>query len=170
MPSRWIQVALFGLAAAMLIAAAFSNRWLVTDQEVAGMRATLRIGLTGLQVCANDGIQAACHSASWSEIPGAGEGGTWMWLGRLTFVLSIASALALVALGGLEVMEIELRAPVPLPRIAVWMCLAIVPLAAGYWLLPPRGLSELETGRGFLLGLLGAFAGGFASWRKLREL
>lgn len=168
MPSRWIQVALFGLAAAMLIAAAFSKRWLVTDQEMAGLRATLRIGLTGLQVCANDGIRAGCQSVAWSELPGVTDGSTWMWLGRLTFVLSIASALALIALGGLEVMDVELRAPVSLPRIAVWMCLVIVPLAAGYWLLPPHGLSSLETGRGFYLGLLGAFTGAFASWRKLR--
>ena len=68
-----------------------------------------------------------------------------------------------------DLMDVELRAPVPLPRIVVWMCLVIVPLAAGYWLLPPHGLSSLETGRGFALGLFGAFTGAFAAWRKLRE-
>lgn len=160
---------MFSLSAAMLIAAAFSKRWLVTEQELAGMRAALRVGLTGLQVCANDGLQAGCRSVAWSELPGVSDGMTWMWLGRLTFILSIAAAIALVALGGLEVMDVELRAPVPLPRIVVWMCLVIVPLAAGYWLLPPHGLSSLETGRGFALGLFGAFTGAFAAWRKLRE-
>lgn len=169
MNPRLTTALLCGVAAAMLVAAALSSRWLVADIDGFGAHASLRIGLTSLRVCATSLVDAGCREVSWSELPGGVDGGTWMWLGRLTFAMCWVAALGLVALGGLAVAEVELRLGVPLPRIVMWPCLALVPLQAGYYLMPPSALSELAAGRGFALGLIGALAGAFAAWRQLRD-
>lgn len=167
--SRWTAAAGLGLAAAMLIAAATSSRWLVAEVQSFQANGSLQIGLTSLKACVTTTLGSQCERAAWSDFPGGTDASMWMWMGRLIFAVSLAAALGLVALGGLAVTEVELRAPVPLPRIVLWMCLAILPLMIGYWLFPPRGLSALEAGRGFALGALGALAGAVTAWRQLPD-
>jgi hypothetical protein len=49
MSPRWITAAWCGLAAALLIAAALSSRWLVADVAGLGASVSARIGLTSVK-------------------------------------------------------------------------------------------------------------------------
>jgi hypothetical protein len=166
-PLRLRQALPFAIAAALLIAGAMSSRWLVVEASGLGAQVSLRIGLTSLELCASSLAQAQCQSIEWSQVGGAVDGSTWMWVGRLTFAVCIAAALGLVALGGLLAADIEVRLPVSLERVVMWLCLVILPLIAIYYLFPPAGLRELEAGRGFALGALGAVVGAFVTWNRL---
>lgn len=158
-----------GLAAALLIAAAFSSRWLVADVQGFGASMSARLGLTSISVCASTLADARCEEVAWSQLPGQIEGGGWMWIGRATFALCVIGALGLIALGGLAVTELELRLPIPAPRIVMWPCLALLPFMGAYYLLPPQAFSDLAAGRGFAYGVLGSLVGAFAAWRQLRD-
>ncbi len=169
MSSRWITAAWCGLAAVLLIVAATSSRWLVADVTGLGSSVSARIGLTSLKVCASTLGDAQCKEVAWTELPGQIDGGGWMWIGRATFALCLIAALGLIALGGMAVAELEVQLPIPLPRIVMWPCLALLPFIGAYYMLPPNAFSELSAGRGFAFGIAGSVLGAFAAWRQLDD-
>jgi hypothetical protein len=170
MTPRRITAAICLVAIVLLLAGAFSKRWLVADMRSYEMNASLRIGLTGVQVCVATEEIARCENVDWSKLQsqfrGRIEGGSWMWLGRLTFALSLIAAAVLAGLGIVAASDRRVELPVSLPRFATWTSLALFPFMAGYYVLTPNAFSSIAAGRGFLLAALGAIAGVVAAFRE----
>jgi len=170
MTPRRVTAAVCLVAIVLLLMGAFSRRWLVADLRSDQLNASLRIGLTKLSMCATTVEASVCQQLSWSEVHGLEgvhvEGSSWMWLGRLTFALSLFAAAALAALAVLAVLDRPVVLPIPLPRIAMWSCIALLPFMGGYYALTPGGFSAIAAGRGFLFAGLGAVAGLVAAFRE----
>jgi hypothetical protein len=169
MTPRRITAAICLVAIVLLVAGAFSKRWLVADVRSYEMNGSIRIGLTGVQACIATEEIARCENVEWSQLQsqfGHIEGGSWMWLGRLTFALSLIAAAILAGLGVVAGAGLELTLPVSLPRLATWSALALFPFMGGYYFLTPNAFSSIAAGRGFAFVSLGAIAGLVAAFRE----
>jgi len=168
MTPRRITAALCLVAIVLLVMAAFSKRWLVADPRSYEMNGKVRVGLTGISACIATEEIARCEKVEWSQIDRRAVGSSWMWLGRITFGLSLAAAVALLALGVAAGANVDLALPIPIPRVALWLCLAIFPFMIGYWLLIPTGLGNLvEAGRAFAYASVGAIVGAIGAGREV---
>lgn len=160
------------IAIVLLVMAAFSKRWLVADVRSPEMNGALRIGLTGVQACIATVEISRCEALDWSQVHGLPNnvhvtGSSWMWLGRFTFVLTLLAAVALAAL--VVIAATDRDSHLPIPRIATWLCLAILPFMGGYYALTPDAFSSIAAGRGFAFAGLGAIAGVIAAFRETRD-
>lgn len=170
MNARRITAAICLAAIVLLVMAAFTNRWLVADLRSPEINGSIRIGLTGVSACMATAEISQCESTEWSTLQrqfgGRIEGGSWMWLGRLTFAVCLIAAAALLAVGVIAAIPLELGLPIPLPRVAMWASIAVFPLMGGYYALTPNLFSSIGAGRGFAFAALGAIAGIVAAFRE----
>ena len=163
MGSRFTGPAIAAVAIVLLVMAAWSSRWLVAEVRTPNVNADVRVGLTGLKVCVATAGGGQCQSAEWSDIPGIGGVGSWVWLSRLTFIGCLATAAGLLLLSGLKLADIDVRGALSLPRIVSTASIVLIPLSLGVWFLSPSGLRALEAGRGLAFALVGALAAAIAA-------
>ena len=173
MTPRRVTAAICLVAIVLLVMGAFSKRWLVADVRRPDVNASVRIGLTSIRYCLASEMISTCEKVSWSTLQsrfgGHIEGGSWMWLGRLTFALSLVAAALALAVGVIAGAGLDLRLPVPLPRLARWAGLVLLPFMGGYYALTPNAFSEIGAGRGFAFCGLGAILAAVAGYRETAE-
>lgn len=169
MEPRRVTLAVAVAALALLIAAAFSQRWFTAELGTGMVEADVRIGLTSLEVCGSTGLASTCQEVAWKEVSGGtGSGTIWMWIGRLTFALALASAVGLAVLAARASGRLDLGLPFALPRVILRLALGALPLCAFYYLMAPSPIStNMEVGRGFLFGFLGFVLATIAGWREV---
>ncbi len=173
MTPRRITAAICLAAIVLLLVGAFSKRWFVADLRTSELNGSLRMGLTGVSACMATVDATHCEQVTWSQLQslygGRLDDGGWMWLGRITFGLALAAAIALASLAGFALLESRVVMPSPLPTVALWCCGALLPLMAGYWLLTPGAFAAIAAGRGFAFAGLGAIAGIVAASRETSD-
>ncbi len=167
MSRRQITLAIAVAALVLLVAAAFSQRWFTADLSYGPVAAKVRIGLTSLRICGSNGLASGCQEVTWKELS-QDSGTMWMWIGRLTFALTLITAVVLVVLAARASGRLDLGLPVSLPRLIMRLALAAVPLCSFYYLFAPSAISTtMEVGRGFLFAFLGFVLAASAAWREV---
>lgn len=170
MTPRRITAALCLAAIVLLLWGAFSKRWFVGEMRSYEINGNVLIGLTGITACVATADVTRCESVQWSQVAPHSSAGTWMWLGRLTFGLSIAASIVLLAIAVLSLINMDLHSPISLPRWSLRLNLSLLPLLLGYYLFTPSAIGDgFSTGRGFLLVALGAITATVAAGRELED-
>ena len=78
MEPRRVTLAVAVAALALLIAAAFSQRWFTAELGTGLVNADIRIGLTSLEVCSSTELAGTCQEVAWKEVSrGTGSGTAW---------------------------------------------------------------------------------------------
>lgn len=155
-----------GLAAALLVIAAFSNSWIIGENY--GIRSN--VGLRTVDICPEEGICVTVSLSTWSQSVSAPKGlSTYQTLGMISFVLALTLALSLLVLVGYGLANKIPYWPVHPGSLALLLSIALLVVGVLTLALHPFKTAGWGTGPGFMVlaaGDIGALAAGLILGRS----